>query len=130
MNSRYILLLGFCIISTATYAQNGKKKPAVKMAKGSVKKKVVTEAEAKKLHEDQLAKEGKSDVRRAYKRSDFEASPNADVLAQDVQEQVHGEVAIFPKPKAAPVPTVPNTVKAEPKTPRFIETIVLERKEG
>lgn len=130
MNSRYILLLVFYMMGTAGFAQNGKKKPVAKTAKGSTKKKVVTEAEAKKLHEGQLAKEGKQNVRRAYKRSDFETASNTDELAIDPGGQAHQAVTLPPQPQVVPVQTVPNTAKAQPAMPKFIETIVLERKEG
>lgn len=130
MNSRYILLLVFCMLGTAGFAQYGKKPPVVKTAKGSTKKKVVTEAEAKKLHEYQLAKEGKQNVRRAYKRSDFETAANTDALAIDATAQVHQTAIPTPPDKVKPTPAPPVTAKAQPTEPRFIETIVLERKEG
>ncbi len=130
MNSRYILLLVFCMMGTVVFAQNGKKKPVVKTAKGSTKKKVVTEAEAKKLHADQLAKEGKQNVRTAYKRTDFDAASNTDALAIDGAGQAHQTVTLSPQPKVVAVQSVPNTAKAQPAMPKFIETIVLERKEG
>jgi hypothetical protein len=130
MNSRYILLLVFCMLGTAGFTQHAKKQPVVKTVKGSTKKKVVTEAEAKKLHADQLAKEGKQNVRRAYKRTDFETASNTDALAIDGVGQTHEELTLSPKPKVVVMKTVPNTAKAAPTMPKFIETIVLERKEG
>ena len=115
------------MIVIAGFAQNGKKKTVAKTAKGSTKKKVVTEADAKKLYEDQLAKEGKQNVRRAYKRSDFETAANTDAVAVDATAPMHQAVQ---QPQVKPVPAPPVTAKAQPTEPRFIETIVLERKEG
>lgn len=130
MNSRYLLLLFFCMMTAGVVAQNGKQKKLAKTAKGISKKKPITEAEAKKLHEDQLAKEGKANERRAYKRSDFEIQPSSDDWAVDAAVQEHREPRSAAKPQAAPLPTPANTAKAAPATPKFIEGIVLERKEG
>jgi hypothetical protein len=128
--SRYILFALAMLIMPHSFAQQTKK--AGKQVKTAVPKKRVTEAEAKRLHEEQLAREGKSGTRRAYKRSDIEklqhtADSDMTAAADKAQkERADAPVVVRSQPPAKQ-PAAVSIVKNEPKEPKFIEGIVLER---
>jgi hypothetical protein len=130
--SRYILpvlaiLLMQCVNAQQTKAVN-------KKAKVTASKKKVTEQQAKRINEAQLAKEGKVGVRRAYKRSEIEKLLHTEQggwTGKVENEQTEHNTA-------APAPQIEKkqtTVKKEPaviaknipREPKFIEGIVLER---
>jgi hypothetical protein len=130
MDLRFFWMLGFWLAATATVtAQTGKKGTAVRSITGKAKKPAITEAEAKRLHEAQLAREGKTGVRRAYKRSQFVLPPPTETAT--LAKAPSPMVTAAPAPTmAAPMPAAPAAAKPTQKTPRFIEGMVLERKLG
>lgn len=132
MSSKYIIVIVALLMGTVATAQTTRsKKSPIKTAKGSTKPKTITEAEAKRLHEAQMAKEGNTGVRKAYKRNEMTDLQSAEDLALDDKTTTHKPEAAIATPKAVmPPKNVEVVTVAEPKPLRFIESIVLERKEG
>lgn len=134
MSSKYIIVIVALLMGTVATAQTIRtKKSPVKTAKGSTKPKPkpIPEAEAKRLHEAQMAKEGNTGVRKAYKRNEMTDLQSAEDLALDDKTTTHKPEAAIATPKAVmPPKNVEVVTVAEPKPLRFIESIVLERKEG
>jgi hypothetical protein len=98
--------------------------PKSRTVRPAVKKRAITEAEAKQLHEAQLAAEGKTGVRRAYKRNQF-----------DTHQPMPTVATAQPAPQPASrtktmQPVVVQPAAAAPPRPRFIEHLVLERTAG
>ena len=109
----FILILLF---SAQSFSQN-KKTVIKKKAAVIVKPKVITEAEAKQIHQQQQEASGIADKRSAYKRGDFETTVAA----------IPDEIQIEKKlPVAKPIEKT-VVAKASPKPLKFIENIVLER---
>lgn len=130
MNSRYVLWVVAAMLMGATANAQVKKAP-IKSVKGSTKKKTITEGEAKRLHEAQMMKEGHKGVRKAYKRTDMTLWENGETVAVE-EEKAKPAKSVITAPSSQPTASPqPATVIAKaPPQPRFIESIVLERKEG
>jgi hypothetical protein len=129
--SRYILLVLAILLMQSANAQNTK--GVNNKAKATISKKKITEQQAKRIHEAQLAREGKTGTRRAYKRSDIEKILHTE---QDswvgTVENAETEHAATPatgiEKKQTPVKKEPVvTARNTPREPKFIEGIVLER---
>jgi cytoskeletal protein RodZ len=129
--SRYILpvlaiLLMHCANAQQTKAVNSK-------AKVTASNKKVTEQQAKRINEAQLAKEGKTGTRRAYKRSKIEKLLHTEQdgwTGKVENEQTEHTAAPAPEieKKQTPVKKEPAVIaKNSPREPKFIEGIVLER---
>lgn len=96
--------------------------------------KKITEQQAKRINEAQLAREGKTGTRRAYKRSEIEKLLHTEQEGwASTAENEQSEHAVAPAPgmekKQNPVKKDPVVIaKNTPREPKFIEGIVLERK--
>jgi hypothetical protein len=129
MCSRY-LLIGLAI-AIMPHCMAQQKKAVKKTAKTVAPQKRVTEAEAKRIHVAQLAKEGAAGTRRAYKRSEMEqlqhVSQNDAATARAKTPEQPASKPVAVKNQSPAKQPAGNTVKSEPKEPKFIEGIVLER---
>jgi hypothetical protein len=131
MYSRYLLPVLAILLAQPVRAQQ--KKAAVSKAKTAVSAKKVTAQQAKRINEAQLAREGKTGTRRAYKRNDIEKILHTEQegwAGTAENERAEGAAAPAPGPevKQVPVKKEPATiVKTTAREPKFIEGIVLER---
>jgi hypothetical protein len=129
--SSYILIVTVLLPGQNAHAQ--KAKSVNRKAQSSVSGKKVTEQQAKRINEAQLAKEGKVGTRRAYKRSDIEKllHTEQDEWATAAENEQHTTIPAFviekkqPPVKKEPAAVVQNV----PREPKFIESIVLERRQ-
>jgi hypothetical protein len=102
-------------------------------AKVTASKKKVTEQQAKRINEEQLAREGKTGTRRAYKRNEIEKLLHAEQdewtgNVENEQTEHTAAPATNIEKKQTPVKKEPLVIaKNTPREPKFIEGIVLER---
>ncbi len=117
------------LIATTVSSQSNKIKTAPKIDKKSAPAKTakaaihISEEEARRLHENNLAKEGKTNVRRAYKRNEFETSQhNAESAA--TAKPVHQNTSVTDqqtKNNTITAVNKPIASVAKSKEPKFIE---------
>ncbi len=129
--SRYLLPVVVIMLMQPVHAQQIKavnSKP-----KSILSKKKITEQEAKRINEAQLAREGKAGTRRAYKRSEMEkllhTREDASAASAENSRAEH-IVAPAPEPPKKQVPVKKTQAVIAQNTtpePKFIEGIVLER---
>jgi hypothetical protein len=102
-------------------------------SKAILSKKKITEQQAKRINEEQLAREGKTGTRRAYKRNEIEKLLHTEQEGwtgkiENEQTEHTGAPAPEIEKKLIPVKKEPVVIaKNTPREPKFIEGIVLER---
>jgi Tfp pilus assembly protein PilV len=129
--SRYILPVLAIVLMQSVNAQQTK--AVNNRAKATLSKQKITEQLAKRINEAQLAREGKTGTRRAYKRSDIEKILHTEqdswVGAVENEETEHAaKTAHVIEKKQMAIKKEPAAIaKNIPREPKFIEGIVLER---